>query len=217
MATATRTPAAHAGEIKFQYGAPETFALKFLEPKVFDGQYGPRGMFTACDEGVGERKIWLDYNDARNIVDELQRLGVRVGEPIRVTKVKHPRGGGHGFHVHKADAVPAGLPAWVSDAAAPAASELETQLAQSVRMVAQHGPAVFQRPAATQLAPAAAAPEELTPNMARFSAAYKDAIDVLLNARSYAQFKGLALEIRCEDVRALAATITIDAQRAGGR
>lgn len=47
--------------------------------------------------------------------------------------------------------------------------------------------------------------------------AYKAAIDVLIEARSYAQQNGIALEIRCEDVRCLSATMMIDAQKGGGR
>lgn len=65
--------------------------------------------------------------------------------------------------------------------------------------------------------PQAPAPgEALAPMAARFSAADMVAIDTLIAAREYAQRKGLALEIRCEDVRARAATIMIE-QAKGGR
>lgn len=210
MAT-TMTPTAHAGEIKFQYGRPEFFALKFLEPKVFDGSFGPRGMFTTCDEGYGERKIWMDYEDASNLVIELRRLKIAVGDPIRVTKIKHPRGGGHGYLVARADAAQV-APAWVTEDAPEEATPIEAQLAHSVHLVRTQGPQVFQRPAAQ---PVTVAPAEASPQSARFMLAYKDAIDVLLDARAYAQHKGLAIEVRCEDVRCLAATIIIQNTQGG--
>jgi hypothetical protein len=68
------------------------------------------------------------------------------------------------------------------------------------------------QPPAQRVAAPVAAPPPITPQSQRFMAAYKDAIDVLLEARAYAQRQGLALEIRCEDVRCLAATVMIDAK-----
>jgi hypothetical protein len=56
---------------------------------------------------------------------------------------------------------------------------------------------------------------EVTLNQ-KFLAAYMVAIDTLLETKTYAQRKGLALEIHCEDVRALAATLIIDQQKNGG-
>ncbi|HEY6343440.1 MAG TPA: hypothetical protein VIY49_18240 [Bryobacteraceae bacterium] len=60
-------------------------------------------------------------------------------------------------------------------------------------------------------------PEPIAPVAARYMAAYQIAVDMLLEARTYAQRKGLPLEIRCEDVRCLAATLMIDAQRGDAR
>jgi hypothetical protein len=63
-----------------------------------------------------------------------------------------------------------------------------------------------------------AAPDDhqpLMPVTGKFMAAYKAAIDTLVEAKVYAQRQGLAIDIRCEDVRCLAATIMIDAK--GGR
>jgi hypothetical protein len=45
--------------------------------------------------------------------------------------------------------------------------------------------------------------------------AYKEATDILLEERAYAQRLGLALDIRCEDIRCLVALIMIDAQKGG--
>jgi hypothetical protein len=211
MATATYAPT-HAGEIKFQYGRPETFALKFLEPKSFDGQFGPRAMFTAADEGYGERKIWLDHEDAANICIELRRLGVGVGEAVRMTKVKHPRGGGHGFLVQRAGAPAAAqvdAPDWVTREEAPEPpSKIEAQLAQSVQMVRTHGREVFQRPAAPA-APAPAAADSV------LMAALKTAIDATLEATVYAARKGVELAFTEESIRALAITCYIQSAKGG--
>jgi len=212
MATTASFPAAHAGEIKFLYGRAETFALKFLEPKVFDGQYGPRGMFTATDDGYGERKIWMDAEDASNMVIELRRLEVRVGEPIRVTKVKHQRGGGHGYLVERATpqaAAPAAEPpAWVTREETPASapSKIEAQLAQSVQMVRQHGPQVFQRPPAPVPLPVPSSP---------LAEALFAAVDATMETMVYAARKGLEIAFTTEDIRALAATQFINSAKGG--
>ncbi len=55
----------------------------------------------------------------------------------------------------------------------------------------------------------------ITPLTAKFLAAYCIAVDVLAEARIYAQRKGLPIDFRGEDVRALAATLVIDQQRGG--
>jgi hypothetical protein len=63
--------------------------------------------------------------------------------------------------------------------------------------------------------PSAPAAKEFSTVSLRFMAAYKDATDILIEEKAYAQSRGLALEIRCEDVRCLAATIMIDQQKGG--
>jgi hypothetical protein len=196
------------GEIKFEYGQPQVFALKFLTAKGFDGSFGPRGLFTAADEGFGERKIWLDAEDASDIEREIRALGIRTGEPIRVTKIRQPRGGGHSFRVER----PSGSG---SGSAAPARpSREEMLLEQSVAIARTEGPQAFRHNAHVMPSPPAEAPAP--PINAKFLAAYMVSVDVLLETRAYAQRKGLALDIRCEDVRALAATLVIDQQKCVG-
>jgi hypothetical protein len=209
---ATATTAAHAGEIKFTYGVPETFALKFLEPKLYDGQFGTRAMFTACDEGYGERKIWIDYEDAANIVIELKRLGIRTGESLSVTKVKHPRGGGHGYLVARATqpaaptAQTSASPEWVTREEVP--SPLETQLAQSVQLVRTQGPQVFQRGA---VATAPAMPVPSSP----LAEALFAAVDAALECTVYAARKGMEVIFSADDIRALASTQFIQNAKGG--
>lgn len=50
----------------------------------------------------------------------------------------------------------------------------------------------------------------------RLLSAYMVAIDTLIESRAYAQRKGLAIEIHCEDVRCLAATIMIEQSKQAG-
>jgi hypothetical protein len=216
MATATARP--HAGEIKFEYGVPQTFALKFLEPKVFENSFGPRGMFTTTDDGFGERKIWMDYEPASNMAIELRRLGVRVGEPLRVTKVKHQRGGGHGYLVERATPAAAPVaptlmsapPEWVTREEA----GTEALLERSVELARAHGPQVFQRDAITQLtqtAPPAPLPALSSP----LAEALCKAIDAALEGMAYAAQKGLDLTFSEESIRALAATQFIQTAKGG--
>jgi hypothetical protein len=219
MATATATP--HAGEIKFTYGVPETFALKFLEPRVYEGSYGTRGMFTACDEGFGERKIWVDYEDAANIVIELKRLGIRTGESLTITKVKHPRGGGHGFLVARATAQPAPQRVPPQPAAAIAAAQppdwvtrdeasTEALLQRSVELARAHGPQVFQRGAI-----AMPAPEPLPAPTSPLAEALFAAVDAALECTVYAARRGMEVIFSADDIRALASTQFIQNAKGG--
>jgi hypothetical protein len=167
-------------------------------------------MFTAADEGYGERKIWMDWEAASNLAIELKRLGIQVGEAIRCVKVKHARGGGHGYTV--ARAAQTAPPEWVTrDEAAAAPAPIEAQLERSLAMVRQHGPQVFRQPAP------AAEPEAIAPGAAGLAAALKAAVDSVLEATVYAARKGLELAFTTEDIRALAATVYINQQKAGGR
>jgi hypothetical protein len=63
--------------------------------------------------------------------------------------------------------------------------------------------------------PATAAPltDPTDPACAKFMGAYKTAIDILLESQVYAKRLGLLMEVHCEDVRCLAATIMIGSQR----
>jgi hypothetical protein len=212
MATATTYLRSHAGEIKFEYGVPQVFALKFLEPKPFDGSFGTRGMFTAADEGYGERKIWMDWEAASNLAIELKRLGIQVGEAIRCVKVKHARGGGHGYTV--ARAAQTAPPEWVTREEAPPAAPapIEAQLERSLAMVRQHGPQVFRQPA-----PAAVEAEAIAPGAGSLAGALKAAVDAALECTVYAARKGMELAFSEESIRTLAITAFINSSAKGGR
>jgi hypothetical protein len=220
MATAINTPRAHAGELKLEAGIPQVFALKFLEPKGFEGSFGMRGMYTVADEGYGERKIWMDWEAASNLAIELRRLKIQKGEPIQVMKVKHERGGGTGYLVSRpTQTAPAqDVPEWVTRTEAP--TPTEAMLAQSVAMVRQHGPQVFRATPETRevraiMPDAGISHEALAPGAEGIAAALKAAIDASLEATVYAARKGLELAFSEESIRALAATVYIQNAKGG--
>jgi hypothetical protein len=69
--------------IQFEFGQPVEVALKFPEPKMFDGQYGERAMYSLTDGRV----MYLDMLTAARI----RSLGVGPGEFFFVRKDKNGR------------------------------------------------------------------------------------------------------------------------------
>jgi hypothetical protein len=219
MATATARPA-HAGELKLEPGVPQVFALKFLEPKPFEGSFGTRGMYTVADEGFGERKIWMDWEPASNLATELRRLKIQKGEPIQVTRVKHERGGGTGYLVARAGQAQAQVQATYAaantreiahvapDDAAPewVTTPTEALLERSVQMVRTQGPQVFRTPATREVRAitpdAPVTHDAIAPGAAALAAALAAAIDATLEATVYGARKGLELKFNEEDIRA---------------
>jgi hypothetical protein len=212
MPGAAARPYLASADIKLEYGVPQTFALKFKEGKSVESRFpGGRVMFTAIDD----RKLFLDDEDANDLERAMYGLSIGVADFMRVTKIRHPRGGGHSIRVERVEeredpgtlAVPRAQPdadpgtrRAARIAAAP--SRIEAQLEKSLHMARESGPAAF-------IAPAPEHQAAVTAASVNFVAAYMTAIDVLIEAKAYAQRKGLAIEVRCEDVRCLAATLVI--------
>lgn len=224
MATAITGP--RGGEIKLQYGRPETVEFKFLSGKNFEGQYGMRALFTMSDE----RKLWVDAEDASDIERALMAQGVRAGEPVRLTKIKHPHGGGHSIRCERV-ALEDDAPTWVTNdepAPAPPARarrsaqyDYSADLEQSVALARQHGAQAFQWPSSrvSPETPPAAAPEAT--NAADHSGfahqlkpSFMAAIDAVAAAQRYADAQGLKVTFTSEDVRACAISVYIAQERA---
>jgi hypothetical protein len=192
--------------IKLDYGVPEIVAFKFLTGKNVEGKYGAQVLFT-CDD---DRRIYLEPEDGSDVERAIGTMGIQRGDPVTLTKIKHPRGGGHSIRVERA-------------AAETRPDErFEAQLKGSIELArrrrAEGGPASSPPAITTTEAPATVtsqahsngnAKQPLSPVSAKFMSAYKEAIDTLVEAKVYAQRQGLAIEIRCEDVRCLAATLII--------
>jgi hypothetical protein len=219
MATATMPRAgADLNTIKLEYGIAQVFCLKFITGKSVPSQYpGGRVMFTAVDE----RRLFLNDEDANDLERGIQELGIRAGEDfVRVTKIKHPRGGGHSIRVER---VPDenDEPAWVRESvreparqttavarvapATSATSATEALLEKSIEM-ARNG----QRPGVS-------VPEtvKLTPASVGMCAAMCAAVDAIIETQSYAQRRGLGVTFSEESVRAIGLSIYIGEQRGG--
>jgi hypothetical protein len=199
--------AINSSEIKLEYGVPEIFALKYVSGKNVEGRYGPRVLFTASDD----RKLWLDAEDGSDLERGMRELAIQPGEFVMVTKIRHPRGGGHSIRVELAEE-----------------SKLEQDLKRSIAnaRTREAAPPVrtapqpqHQKSDGADSVARAEQPQSTTPaspTSVKFMGAYKAAIDILLESRVYAQRQGLALEIKCEDVRCLAATLIINHSEKGG-
>lgn len=228
MATAISGP--RGGELKLQYGRPEVVAFKFLQGRNFDGTYGMRALFTLADD----RKLWVDAEDASDIERAFQAQGVRVGDPVRLTKVKMAHGGGHAIRAEKVIETD-DAPAWVYEyeeappaaPAPPTRARRSTQrdyaadLEQSVALARTHGAAAFQRPPsriAPDTPPAAAPASTDTGNHSGFAfqlkPAFLSAIDAIAEAQRYADAQGLKVTFTSEDVRAAAISVFIATEKA---
>ena len=233
MATATMPRTGN--EIKLEYGVAQKFALKYVTGKNCGEAkfppFGPRVMFTAIDE----RKLWLGAEEASELEHALLDLAIQPADFIRVTKIKHPRGGGSSLRVERvsdADSAdsgnhpdtrhPARMPA-----APPPPSRIEAQLEKSVELARERGPAAFQRTPARispDPAPAPAVPSTnnsdhtataaiFTTDAAPMLAAMCAAVDAIVETQAYAQRRGLGVTFSEESVRAIGLSIYIGNQR----
>ena len=208
MATTQTQP--RAGEFKPEYGAAEVIAFKFIEGKNFEGSFGPRVMFTLSDE----RKFWCDSEDGSDIERRLRELGVERNELVRVTKIRHPKGGGHSFRVE-----PVTRPA-----NQPIPSALEAQLSKSVEIAQEYGAAAFvtkrKEPAvivSPDNAPGSSPGVNEPPNSSaarRLMSCFCAAIDAVAESQTYADRKGVKIAFTAEDIRCIALSVYINQEKA---
>lgn len=213
MGTTTQTP--RAPEFKPEYGQTEIVAFKFIEGKDTTGAFGPRVFFTLADE----RKLFVDAEDGSDIERALREMCVQRNEPVKITKIRHARGGGHSFRI---ESVNAAAPRYAEPEPARAPhrvppTRLEQQLEESIHIARRDGPAAFQRNAHIASEPVAPAPPAVDPSPAasKLMGALKGAIDATIEATAYAARKGVKLEFNEEDVRCLAATLYIQNSKEG--
>jgi hypothetical protein len=239
MATVISGPRAYSMDIKLEYGVAQTFALKYTTGKNCGEArfppFGPRVMYTSIDD----RKLWLGADDASDVDHALLDLGIQPGEFVRMTKIKHPRGGGSSIRVERADEQPRqpretrydNAPEWVDAPPAqaweqPRPTREEALLEQSVALARQHGARAFQRPpsrVSPETPPAAAPASTDTSDHSGFAHQLKPsflaAVDAIREAQRYADAQGLKVTFTSEDVRATAISAFIQAEKAamGGR
>lgn len=196
-----------ATELKLATNVPEIIAFMTDDGKEFPSNYENSPARVRFDL-VDGRMIYLP----KPFVESIKNNGIGARTPFEIVKREVANGKTQlqfrplVAQLHKNEkAAPAVAP--------PSAAPSQPAVQSGKDKQHSNGTAPPRYSEATQLPTLPSAP--LTPQSTRFMAAYKDAIDVLLEARTYAQRQGLAIEIRCEDVRCLAATIMIDAK--GGR
>jgi len=189
--------------VRFEFGEPVEVALQFPEPKVFDGQYGERHMYSLTDGRV----MYVDPLTAARI----KSLGVQPGEFFFIRKDKNERRTEWSVY-READQAPAPparrslpphelarrLPEIV--AARNAGASLEEQLAASIDMVERRKTAAR----AEEPAPAAMRQSWQTVLLAQTNAL----TDVYAAALAYASEKhGNA--VKPEDIRNMMTTAFI--------
>ena len=182
----------------FDFGVPKTLAFRGpgagVPTKIAGADPQVRFNTTAGDS------VYLDEIPAGDVERELQELGIAYGETFRLQRARTSHGGSR-FIVERA------APGRNADSGGHNVPERSHDVSYT-----QDVP-----PAQAAQSRVAAAAQPITPTSAKFLAAYMVAVDTLLETKVYAQRKGLALEIHCEDVRALAATLVISADKTGGR
>jgi hypothetical protein len=197
MAAAYAPPASGRREkIRFEYGQPQTLALKHTGGKSVAGAYGPQVLYTTTDERV----FYLDLEDAQFIEQSMADMQIPAGQLFTLTKIRYPRGDGHSFQVRRLS--PQGF------------SNLVNNLEQSIHM-AQSGtrpraPIAIadetRRSLPTAEGPQIATAADLSPEAELMFASFQPAIDAIAKAQEYAEKKGLRITFREEDVRAVAIT-----------
>lgn len=176
-----------AGKFKPFIGLPEIIALAATTGEMVSSNFGGSEVKLQLTNG----RPWYV---APAMADVIRTSGIVARQQLEVTKTGK---GPMDWQIIPLQAHLGGAPAAPQNAAGTALAAAPTpQPIQQTQNSATVAPSVN---AAT----------------ARFVAAYKSAVDVLLEAKTYAQGRGLALEIRCDDVRCLAATMMIHAE--GGR
>jgi hypothetical protein len=212
-------------DIVLEYGIPQVCAPKFLTGKnsAQRSKFPPfefRVAFTMIDD----RKLWLDSEDGSDLERGMRDLGVQVGDFVRITKIKHPRGGGHSIRVE------------LVDADQPAAREpvppsrLEAQLEKSIEMAQTRRAAPLEREAAPvqqqQFVKVTTdsihnnADSETVKRTGTFTALLQGALIASLDAYQvagdYAKSKGIPFDFLSEDVRASANAMLIEFWKSGG-
>lgn len=170
------------GKFKPMVGLPEIVALAATKGEMVSSNFGASEVKLQL---IGGRAWYVPMA----LADQIRTSGIQPRQQLEITKT------GKGPMDWKIVPLPAHL------GGAPAAAPPQTVVA---------GAPTAAQPLPTRQHNQNSLPENSS--TVRFLAAYKSAVEVLLETKTYAQGRGLTLEIRCEDVRYLAATIIADAK-----
>jgi hypothetical protein len=184
--------------IRFQTNITETFHLRSTDGKPVESNYGGMQYMFSAEEGT----FYVSEKVGGILMQQFRTLGVQPGEAVEITKAEVGRGPERRTQWMVAKSVTVGeqTDGTLAVPLAPA-SELEQQLAASIRLVEQRKQA--------QAAPAAA------PAWAEYLVAQSNALidaysQVLTHASKYPNVRG-------EDVRSIFLSTFINVSKGGNR
>src|SRR5262245_1765301 len=116
--------------LRFQTNVPQEVRLQSLEGRLVDSQFGGTQYLFHAKEGL----FYSSDRVGEILMEHFRKLGVRVGEPIEITKQEVANGNGRKsieWQVSRVGFAPGEEPAQEPP------SELERKLAESIAQVAQ--------------------------------------------------------------------------------
>jgi hypothetical protein len=191
--------------IRFEINVPQTVRLARLEGRTVESKFGGNQILFMAEEGA----FYVSEKAGAILAEQFTKLGVKPGEPVEITRAEIGRGPERRTQWIVTASVPAedavlSVPKLPPAAAPEPPSELEQQLAASIRAVEQRKQAQ-QAPAATQ-APAWAS------FLVTQSNALIDAYAAVL--KHSARHEGL---VKGDDVRSIFLSAFINVSKSGGR
>ena len=189
--------------IRFQTNIAETFHLRSIDGKPVESNYGGMQYMFSAEEGT----FYVSDKVGGILMQQFRTLGVQPGEAVDITKTEAGRGPERRTQWIVAKSVTVGeqVDGTLAVPAAPPASELEQQLAASIRLAGQRK----QAPAATTAA--APAPAWATYLVEQSNALIDAYAQVLKHS---ARHEGL---VKGDDVRSLFLSAFINVTKGGNR
>jgi hypothetical protein len=220
----TRRGTTMSSYLTLEANQPEAIALKYSEGLEVDGRWGPQIMFTLTDE----RKWYA----SPAVADMIAQMGIRRGERFEVCKRASGKTARHEIKRIQPPAEQPGIAAPAAQQAGitPSSQGYPITVPASVVMMPSNGSNGHvtnghsnghnghQAPPAPPAAPLPAhAPWLLSGEGQHILAHYTNAVDLAIAVQKYAAANGMQLAFSAEDIRAIAATSRIEAQKGGPR
>ena len=121
--------------LRFQTNIPQELRLQSLEGRTVESQFGGVQHMFSASEGA----FYVSDTVGRILAEQFRKLGVRVGEPVEITKAEVASGNGRKsiqWQVARVGFVPGEQPDGTFAVAKPEPpSDLEQKLAASIAMV----------------------------------------------------------------------------------
>jgi hypothetical protein len=89
--------------IRFQTNVPVEVRLRSMEGRIVESQFGGMQHMFSADEGT----FYVSEVVGSILTEQFQKLGIKLGEPVEITKAEVSRGGGRKYESH----TPAQFPA----------------------------------------------------------------------------------------------------------